>query len=110
MLGAALLATAAGLGLAGREEMRTSRLQARLLSAYAQDMGFFLKEGPNPVARYPAQGPYNERFGYSALPGYLRALTGDLYAVEAQAVLSPALDRFMAGGGFRSTTRRPRPG
>ncbi|MCG5239071.1 transglycosylase domain-containing protein [Azospirillum doebereinerae] len=100
VIGAALLATAAGVGFAAREEMRTSRLQARLLSAYAQSMTVTLKEGPNPAARYPAQGPYNERFGYSALPDQLKALTGDLYSVEAQAVLSPALDRFMAGGGF----------
>lgn len=100
VLGVALLATAAGVGFAAREEMRTSRLQAKLLTPYAQAMDFNLREGPNPAARYPTQGPYNERFGYSVLPDQLRALTGDLYAIEAQAVLSPALDRFMAGGGF----------
>jgi membrane peptidoglycan carboxypeptidase len=103
-LGVALLGTAAAVGFAAREEMQTSRLQARLLTPLAQSMGFSLREGPNPAARYPTQGPYNERFGYSALPDQLRSLTGDpsgpLYTVEAQAVLSPALNRFMAGGGF----------
>lgn len=103
-LGVALLGAVAAVGFAAREEMRTSRLQARLLTPLAQSMGFSLREGPNPAARYPTQGPYNERFGYSALPGQLRALTGDpsgpLYTIEAQAALSPALDRFMAGGGF----------
>ncbi len=99
-LGVAFLATAAAAGFAAREEMRTSRLQARLLTPFAQAMDVTVREGPNPAARYPAQGPYNERFGYTALSAQLRALTGDLYAIESQAVLSPALDRFMAGGGF----------
>ncbi|SMH59296.1 transglycosylase domain-containing protein [Azospirillum agricola] len=99
-LAAALLATAAGVGIAAREEMRSSRLQARLLAPFAQSMDVAVKEGPNPAARYPTQGPYNERFGYTALPDQLKALTGDLYSIEFQAVLSPALDRFMAGGGF----------
>ncbi|PWC31516.1 transglycosylase domain-containing protein [Azospirillum sp. TSO35-2] len=99
-IGAALAVTVAAVGYAGWQETRTSRLQARLLSGLAQSMTVTLREGPNPAARYPRQGPYNERLGYTALPGYLGALTHDLYAVEEQAVLSPALDRFMAGGGF----------
>ena len=100
VIGVALTTTVAAAGYAGWREMETSRLQARLLSGVAQSMTVSLREGPNPAARYPAHGPYNERLGYTALPGYLETLTRDLYAVEQQAVLSPALDRFMAGGGF----------
>lgn len=100
VIGVALTTTVAAAGYAGWREMETSRLQARLLSGVAQSMTVSLREGPNPAARYPAHGPYNERLGYTALPGYLDTLTRDLYAVEQQAVLSPALDRFMAGGGF----------
>ncbi|WP_245986568.1 transglycosylase domain-containing protein [Azospirillum thermophilum] len=99
-MGVALAAAMAGLGVAAQEEMRSSRLQARLLSTYAQGMSFTLGEGPNPAARYPTQGPYNERFGYVGLPGYLRSLTDDIYAIEQQAQLSPRLDGFMAAGGF----------
>lgn len=99
-IGATLATTVAAAGYAGWQEMQTSRLQARLLSSVAQSMTVSLREGPNPQARYPKHGPYNERLGYTALPGYLDALTHDLYAVERQAVLSPSLDRFMAGGGF----------
>lgn len=97
---AVLGATLAGGTYAAREEMRTSRLQARLLAAYASGLSYGLREGPNPAARYPTQGPYNERLGYTALPGYLKALTAQSYAIEMQAVLSPRLDSFMAGGGF----------
>lgn len=98
--GASTLALLGGGAAVGLEEMRTSRLQARLLSSYAGGIGFALKDGPNPAARYPSAGPYNERLGYTALPGQLKALTGDMYAVEMQATLSPALDQFMAKGGF----------
>ncbi|HYG89394.1 MAG TPA: transglycosylase domain-containing protein [Azospirillum sp.] len=100
LLGISTLALIGGLGAVGMEEMRTSRLQARLLSPYAKEMSFALRDGPNPAARYPTVGPYNERLGYSALPGYLKALTDDMYAVEMQAHASPALDKFMAMGGF----------
>ena len=100
VIGVALTTTVAAAGYAGWREMETSRLQARLLSGVAQSMTVSLREGPNAAARYPAHGPYNERLGYTALPGYLDTLTRDIYAVEQQAVLSPALDRFMAGGGF----------
>ncbi|WP_207455231.1 transglycosylase domain-containing protein [Azospirillum sp. SYSU D00513] len=95
-----LSATLGGAWLVASEEMRTSRLQARLLSTVAKEMSFELREGPNPEARYPTQGPYNERFGYSGLPGYLGALTSDMYTIEMQAKASPRLDSFMANGGF----------
>ncbi|MBP2292454.1 transglycosylase domain-containing protein [Azospirillum rugosum] len=98
--GLAFAATAAGVGYAAREEMNSSRLQARLLSAYARDMTYTLREGPNPAARTPTQGPYNERLGYIGLPGYLKSLTDDMYAIEMQAQISPKLDSFMAAGGF----------
>ena len=98
--GVTFAATLAGVGLVAREEMRTSRLQAKLLAAFGQELTFTLREGPNPAARYPTQGPYNERLGYIGLPGYLKSLTDDMYAVEMQAQLSPKLDAFMAGGGF----------
>jgi membrane peptidoglycan carboxypeptidase len=100
LLGISTLALLGGLGAVGVEEMRTSRLQARLLSSYAENMNFALRDGPNPAARYPNFGPYNERLGYTGLPGYLKALTDDMYAVEMQAHASPALDQFMAKGGF----------
>ncbi|QCO15639.1 penicillin-binding protein [Azospirillum brasilense] len=98
--GVTLAATLGGGALLAQEEMRTSRLQARLLAGYAKDMTYTLSEGPNPAARHPTQGPYNERMGYVGLPGYLRSLTSDMYAVEMQAHLSPTLDQFMAAGGF----------
>ncbi|MCW2246097.1 membrane peptidoglycan carboxypeptidase [Azospirillum fermentarium] len=98
-----------GLGLlayAGEAEMRTSRLQARLLSLLTAHMDFSLRDGPNPDFRTPGHGPYDERLGYAFLPEMLTALTRSgpagerLYTVERQAVLSPVLDAYVALGGF----------
>ncbi|MGQ9366519.1 transglycosylase domain-containing protein [Azospirillum sp. ST 5-10] len=100
--------TLAALGAAAMEEVRTSRLQARLLAGYAEGLTFNLREGANPAARFPTQGPYDERLGYIALPAYLKALTDDRYTVEMQAVASPELDSLIAATGsavYREKTR-----
>jgi len=110
LLGISALAVLGGAGALAVEEMRTSRLQARLLSSYAQNMTFTMREGPNPAARYPTLGPYNERLGYTALPGYLKALTDDIYSIEMQAQASPTLDDFMAKGGFAVYREKTRGG
>lgn len=98
--GVAVLALAAGLGFLARAEIQSSRLQARLLAGFAADIGFTLREGPNPAAHFPTHGPYDDRLGYTALPRYLAALTRDIYAIEQQAVLSPRLAAVMNASGF----------
>ncbi|HYD70868.1 transglycosylase domain-containing protein [Azospirillum sp.] len=110
LLGVATVATVTGLGAAAVQEIRTSRLQARVLSWVAGEMSYTLREGPNPQARFPTQGPYDERMGYTGLPNYLKALTDDMYAVEMQASLSPRLEQFMAMGGFTIYREKTRAG
>ena len=110
LLGVATVATVAGLGAAAMQEIRTSRLQARVLSWLAGEMTYTLREGPNAQARFPTQGPYDERMGYTGLPNYLKALTDDMYAIEMQASLSPRLDQFMAMGGFTIFREKTRAG
>ena len=108
VVGVCAVAALAGLGVVAMAEVRTSRLQARLLSAYAEGLTFTLREGANPDALFPTQGPHNDRLGYIGLPSYLKALTDDIYTVEMQAVASPSLDRFMAATGsavYREKTR-----
>ena len=97
---AALLAAAAAGGWAAYAEINSSRLQARALHWFASGMSFQLRDGPNPEAVYPTQGPFNERLGYIRLPQMLEALTREGFAVETQAAPSPRLAAFMAGGGF----------
>lgn len=110
VLGVAALGAMAAAAWAVTAEIDSSRLQARLLSWYAGAMTFTLREGPNPAARFPVQGPYDERLGYVGLPGYLKALTADLYTVEMQAALSPRLSAFVAAGGFAPYHEKTRAG
>lgn len=100
LFGAALLTTTAVLGTAAVQEARTFRLEARLFSALGSESAVSLREGPNPAARFPDDGPSDHRLGYSDLGDRIAALSRDRYAVEMQAVVSPAMDRFTALGGF----------
>ena len=55
-----------GLGWLGWQtsaELRTFAMQARLISGYAREMSYELREGPNPGLRYPAFGPQDRRLG-----------------------------------------------
>lgn len=97
---AALLAAAGVGGWAAYAEINSSRLQARALHWFASGMSFQLRDGPNPDAVYPAQGPFNERLGYTRLPQMLDGLTREGFAVETQAAPSRRLAAFMASGGF----------
>lgn len=96
----AVLVGGAAVAWAAAAEIRSSRVQARVLSWFAAGMTHDLRDGPNPDAVYPAAGPFNERPGYTRLPQFLKALGDDGYAVEMQAVPSGRLAAFMAGGGF----------
>ena len=105
-----MLTMLGGIGWAGAQEMRTSRLQARLLSWFAEGMSFSLKEGPAVAPWFPKSGPYNERLGYAGLPTYIKNLTGNNFAVEMQAQMSSRLETFVAAGGFAIYDEKTRAG
>lgn len=81
-------------------ELRTSRQQARLLSAVSRGLAYRLEPGPNPQLRYPSAGPYDERLGYSRLNGFLQRLNSAGWEVKAQARPSPAYFRLIDSGLF----------
>jgi membrane peptidoglycan carboxypeptidase len=80
-------------------EARTAFLQSTLLSRWAGTMAFAPTPGPNPAARFPGDGPYDQRLGYAQLPSSVSALVGRGYVIERQAVSSPTLAWFV-GHGF----------
>ena len=88
LAGALLLIFVAG---AAGYELRTSRLQARVLSRWAAGMTFTTAPGPSTAIRYPPPGPYDLRFGYARLPSFIPRLERAGYAVDAQARSSPFL-------------------
>ncbi len=88
-----LLALLVVVGQLALHEMRTSKWQAKFFSEWAGPMGFTLEPGPSPASavRYPADGPFDQRMGYSNLPEYLSRLQAKDFKVSAQARMTPAM-------------------
>lgn len=80
-------------------EVKGSRYQAIFLADYAARLTYWLEEGENPQIKFPTQGPYNERLGYSDLPKITAGLKSHGYVVTHQARQSPALAQFMEYNG-----------
>lgn len=108
LIGGVVVAAVSGVGYVASIEMRTSWLQAGILSKYAKELTYEVKDGPADLVSYPAAGPYNERLGYSQLPRYVEALTRLNYRIDRQAEITPELERFMHYAGravYREKTR-----
>ncbi len=79
-------------------EIKTFYLEARPLARLARKLSFSVIPGPNPSARFPQQGPYDERLGYTLLPDFLKSLDAQGYRIEAQACASSGLNEVMDWG------------
>ena len=73
------------------EEMESSHLQARYLSAVAREIRFAPAAGPSPSIRFPHSGPYDKRLGYEQLPDFIARLGSLDYRITEQARVSPWL-------------------
>ncbi len=67
-----------------REEMQTSKVQARYFTERAREVRFEKHPGPDPAFYVPHTGPYNQRIGYSYLPFFIKVLEGEGYHVAEQ--------------------------
>lgn len=72
-------------------ELDSSHWQARWLSERARALRFELQPGAEAAMRVPAHGPFDERLGYTQIPGHVQRLVARGYAVTQQARQSPAL-------------------
>ncbi|MBV8060851.1 MAG: transglycosylase domain-containing protein, partial [Alphaproteobacteria bacterium] len=81
-----------------RTEMRTSETQAEWLSWYGAHIQFTPGDGPNPAARFPVSGPYNQRLGYSYIPFFAKSLQADDYHITQQMRATPTYDYFFDRG------------
>ncbi|MGR7920637.1 glycosyl transferase family 51 [Zobellella denitrificans] len=81
-------------------EMRTSWLQAREISRYAQTLTYSLEPGATQAVRYPSHGPFDQRMGYTRLPELLARLQQNRFVIEQQAQFSPALLEYTQRGFF----------
>ena len=78
--------------LAALVEIHTSSMQALVLSQLARGLTFRVEPGPSPAVNFPRSGPYDERLGYTRLPGFIDRLEAAGFHIEQQARLSPGLD------------------
>ncbi len=82
-----------------RDEVRTSKFQAKYLSAISHQLGFKLASGPSSSIRYPEYGPYDQRLGYTLLPDIINRLDQSGYRITSQASFSPMMTE-LANYGF----------
>ncbi|MEW6415515.1 MAG: transglycosylase domain-containing protein [Pseudomonadota bacterium] len=81
-------------------ELVSSALEARYLAKTAQKMTWQLRPGPSDRIRFPGDGPYDVRLGYSKLPDYLARLQKAGWKIDAQARISLQMARVADLGLF----------
>ena len=97
-------------GLGAAVEMHTSLLQSLLFSWRADGMTYVLRAGASGQAQFPHSGPYDARLGYEQLSQFIQALTLRGFVIEQQAHVSPAMERFIATGGYAIYREKSRAG
>lgn len=104
-----LLAVAVlALGWLIRDEMRSSFYQSQWFSRHASTLTYSLEEGVSERLRYPEFGPFNQRLGYSLLPGFIERLQDQGFAVTHQVRFSDELLAYADKGlypPYREKTR-----
>jgi len=94
-----LLLVAIAASVAAYFEFRTSYLQSRFFTAYAEKLTYTLGEGSADYIVFPTHGPYNYQQGYSRLPDFQKRLEKRGYSIAQQARFSPALVSYAKRGG-----------
>lgn len=72
-------------------EVTRSPLQARYFTELGRQMRFAVEPGPSAAIRFPKDGPFDRRLGYTDIPDRTRRLLAQGYEVAAQARLSPKM-------------------
>lgn len=88
------------LALLAAWELRTSTVQAHLLSRLAARLTFRVQAGPSTSIRFPQEGPFDERLGYTRIATQVNRLVPLGYEVVAQARHSQPLLDYIGYGFF----------
>ncbi len=91
LIGFGILLLLAGLGGLIAWELASSALEAKYLARSAQKMTWQIRPGASDRIRFPGNGPYDLRLGYSKLPLYLERLQKAGWQIDAQARISPQM-------------------
>jgi membrane peptidoglycan carboxypeptidase len=95
-----LLLPVAGLVALIAAEIVASPFQARVFHRISRSFGFQVEAGRSPLPLPPANGPYDQRLGYSRLSEFSEKLETAGYEVERQARPSELLQKLGAFGLF----------
>ncbi len=74
-------------------ELLSSTFEARYLAKSVQKMTWRMQPGPSDRIRFPDNGPYDVRLGYSKLPIYTQRLKSYGWHIEEQAKISVPMAR-----------------
>lgn len=74
-------------------ELASSALEAKYLAKVAQKMTWQMRPGPSSRIRYPGNGPFDMRLGYTKLPAYLARLDKAGWQIDQQAKISIQMER-----------------
>ncbi|MBU4114930.1 MAG: transglycosylase domain-containing protein [Gammaproteobacteria bacterium] len=79
------------------QEMRSSRWQASFISQRAQKATYAPEPGAAPPAslRYPIDGPFDARMGYSSLPQFLTMLQSQNFQITSQVRMSAVMTEWI---------------
>lgn len=81
-------------------EIRTSWLQSRHLTRYADKLTYQLEPGASATIIYPTKGPFNERLGYVRLPELLARLQKRQFTITKQVQFSAPLMSYAERGFY----------
>jgi membrane peptidoglycan carboxypeptidase len=87
-------------GMAARYELRTSSVQSWLLADFAKSLAFEIQPGPSPLIRFPGDGPYDLRYGYTLLPRFVDNLLAKDFKIVSQASISEQHAKLIDQGIF----------
>ena len=83
-----------------RREIQTSYWQARELSSYAATLRHHVGPGPADQIKFPAQGPFDERMGYTGIPAFATRLQERGFEIAEQSRQDEALRTHLERGWF----------
>lgn len=98
----ALVLAVAAVALIGWE-FKSSYFQASYFSRVGRELTYTVKAGASERIRFPTQGPFDIRLGYTRIPGILREMTGQrrsVFRIAQQAEISPRLAELIDNGVF----------
>ncbi len=96
---AVLLLLVVGAGVVSLE-MQTSAFQAQYFAKLSSTANFTVGTGASSAISFPASAPYDDRLGYSKIPGFVEKLTSRDFEITRQAQISAGMADIVKEGYF----------